>query len=209
GPHALPGLYYAMVTLRASGATLDWFLRATHVDMAQAMDEAAQACAAEEGLFFFPYLRNVSDDPTDPDLHGGLMLSLRETHTRAHMTRAVLEGLAFEARRLLERLRSAGAVPRLGRPHIRVVGGPSQNRLWMQLKAATLGATLESGTEPEAGARGAAWLAARAAGAEPPAITDEAAAIYQASPAEERSYQERYETYASILDTLTRALERP
>lgn len=163
GHHALAGHYYLMATLRASGSVFDWLVRtlngagqnaeAVRLRITQA---ASQIPLGAEGLRFIPHLRQLTDDPGDPALPGGVFWGLRESHGSGHFARAVLEGLSFESYRLLQRMPGA-------KPHspLRAVGGPTANAVWMQVKAEMLGRPLEVYACPHAAAWGAAFLAWR------------------------------------------------
>jgi L-xylulokinase len=86
----------------------------------------------------------------------GAWIGLRAHHERGHLLRAVLEGVAFNHRTHLGWLREAFA---LERP-VRVCGGGSRSPEWTALLADTLGLPVEVTDGAEAGARGAALLAA-------------------------------------------------
>jgi glycerol kinase len=82
--------------------------------------------------------------------------------TRAHIARAVLEGIAFRGREVLETLLLDGATPRPAA--LRVDGGAARNDLLMQLQADTIGIPVERPTTVQAAALGAAYLAGCATG---------------------------------------------
>lgn len=166
GHHAVPGNYYLMATLRASGSVFDWFARTlsdggTGESVEAVRQRITQAASSvppgAEGLRFIPHLRQLTDNPGDIALPGGVFWGLRESHGLGHLARAVLEGLSFESYRLLERMRGAES-QESGDP-IRAVGGPTANALWMQIKAEMLGRPIEVYECPHAAAWGAAFLA--------------------------------------------------
>ncbi len=172
GHHALPDRYYAMTSMRASGSVFDWFVRmtrslepqpsqATQITperYEQVIQAATGIPMGADGITFVPHLRQLSDDPKDPSLPGGVFLGLRESHGLGHLARAVLEGLSLESERLLKRIEAAIG-PVGSSALIRAVGGPAQNALWMQLKADLYGLPFEVYTAPNAATWGAAWLA--------------------------------------------------
>jgi sugar (pentulose or hexulose) kinase len=169
GHHALPDRYCIMTAMRASGSVFDWFVRMagslgseiteiTPERYEQVIKAAAKIPMGADGITFVPHLRQLSDDPKDPSLPGGAFLGLRESHGLGHLARAVLEGLSLESERLLKRIE--GAIGPVGSSaFIRAVGGPSQNALWMQIKADLYGFPFEVYTAPNAATWGAAWLA--------------------------------------------------
>ncbi len=90
------------------------------------------------------------------------MLGLSLEHTRAHIARAVLEGVAHNLRWLLEVMGSHGMAP----TRLRVIGGGVRSDLWMQIIADVTGLIVDTVDHPQyAGARGAALLAAVGTGA--------------------------------------------
>lgn len=163
GHHAIPDTYYLMATLRASGSVFDWFAHALFPgeDVEAARQSITQAASSippgADGLRFIPHLRQLTDNPEDVALPGGVFWGLQESHHSGHLARAVLEGLSFESYRLLERMRGAGKQG--SSDPIRAVGGPTTNPVWMQIKADMLGRPIEIYECPHAAAWGAALLA--------------------------------------------------
>ena len=87
-----------------------------------------------DGVLFIPHLRGSIVPHRMPAARGGF-LGLREVHSRAHMARAVYEGLAMEYRLIVDRL---GEILALDFADIRCFGGGSQNAAWVQTKANVL-----------------------------------------------------------------------
>ncbi|MFS8571935.1 MAG: hypothetical protein LOD85_02755 [Clostridia bacterium] len=163
GHHVFPGLFYGMTTLRTSGLSATWFVRQMLTGAGPSYEElsrrAAESIPGARGLRFFPYFRTSADVVGAPD--SAMILGLRDFHTNGDLARALLEGLSFEARRLLERLRrGAGVAPQV----IRAVGGSTSNRCWMQLKAEILGLPVQIAAHQEGAAFGAALLAGLGSG---------------------------------------------
>lgn len=198
GAYALEGRFYAMASLRASGAAWDWFVRlaaGVHpVSHEQLLELAGAVPFGSEGVRFLPYLRRQSDDPAEVEPAGGVFAGLRETHHLGHLARAVLEGLSFETWRLLQSLKPAAGDPR---PPIRAVGGATRNPLWMQTKADLLGADLETYRSPHAAAWGAAWLAGHHLGLVP-----------QVRPQVQERFSPGGEDRRGLLEAYGRVLER-
>ena len=69
----------------------------------------ARSPPGAEGLLFLPYLTGERTPYADP-LARGAFVGLTVRHTQPHMTRAVLEGVAFGLRDSLELIREAGRV---------------------------------------------------------------------------------------------------
>ena len=92
--------------------------------------EAATVSPGAEGLFFLPYLTGERTPHPDP-LARGAFIGLTTRHTRAHMARAVLEGVAFGLRDSLEILKSMN----LSIGNVRISGGGARSPLWRQIHA--------------------------------------------------------------------------
>jgi xylulokinase len=112
-----------------------------------------------EGLVFLPAMQGAMA----PEWNGsarGVFYGLTLAHTRAHMTRAVLEGSAFGLRDILEAMISAGLDVR----RLTIVGGGAKGPLWRQIKADVTGLPVRVPINVETTATGAAILAAVASG---------------------------------------------
>jgi sugar (pentulose or hexulose) kinase len=149
-----------MASMRASGASWDWFVRlasglhpATHQEL---IALAQRVPFGSEGARFLAYVRQQSVNPLEPQPTAGAFLGLHENHGLGHLARAVLEGLSFETYRLFEEIVKATGNPL---PPIRAVGGSTQNPLWIQSKADFMQTPIETYRSPHAAAWGAAWLA--------------------------------------------------
>jgi xylulokinase len=90
----------------------------------------------------------------DPYVRGAF-LGLSTRHGRAHLTRALLEGVAFALRDCLELIRDKGIVIR----EIRATGGGARSSFWLQIMADVFGLPITRVENPEGGAAGAAILA--------------------------------------------------
>jgi xylulokinase len=163
--HAVPGRWHFMgVTLSAAGS-LQWYrdTLAPGESFDALVAEAESAPAGSEGLLFLPYLSGERTPHPDP-LARGSFVGLTVRHRRAHLTRAVLEGVAFSMRDCFALLQGAG----LGEvKQVRVAGGGAKSPLWRRICASVLGAELVTVTSTEGAAYGAALLAGVGAGAWP------------------------------------------
>lgn len=169
--HAVPGKWHVMGVMLSAGGSLRWFRdtlcqaeASTAAETGRDPYEYITASAATvppgaEGLTFLPYLTGERTPHKDPDAKGAFIgLSLR--HTRAHMARAVLEGVAFGMRDSLEIIRGMG-VPI---EEIRASGGGARSAHWRQIQADVNGVPLVTINIDEGPAYGAALLATVAAG---------------------------------------------
>lgn len=156
--HAMPDRWYTMGAILNGGIALRWW-RNTLGERA-AGDYNTMLAAAEnipagsDGLIFLPYLAGERTPHMDADATGAF-IGLTMQHTQAHMTRAVLEGVAFAFRDCLELLRTIGPVPK----QFVIGGGGSQGPLWRAILASVLGVSLRTLQGREHTALGAAMLA--------------------------------------------------
>jgi len=163
--HAVPGKWHFMgVTLAAAGS-LQWYrdTLAPSEGFDAIVAEAERAPAGSEGLLFLPYLSGERTPYPDP-LARGSFVGLTLRHRRAHMTRAVLEGVAFSMKDCFGLLQGAG----LGAVReVRIAGGGAKGPLWRRIVASVLGLPMVTATSTEGAAYGAALLAGVGAAAWP------------------------------------------
>jgi xylulokinase len=156
--HAVPGRWHLMSVMLSAAGSLRWFrdALAPGVDFADLVAPAAEVRAGSDGLLFLPYLSGERSPHADP-LARGAFIGLTLGHDRRHMTRAVLEGVAFGLRDGLDLMTAAGMTPP---DQIRASGGGTASPLWRQILADVLGAEIATVDTTEGAAYGAAVLAA-------------------------------------------------
>jgi xylulokinase len=125
--HLHPQLFAPMGTMQAAGGARDWLLRQIG-EISE--DEIGQVAPGANGLLFLPYLLGERSPWWNPKARGAYV-GLTMSHSRAEMTRAVLEGVAFNLRMILDALESQGA----SIPAIRLIGGGAQSLLWQRILA--------------------------------------------------------------------------
>jgi xylulokinase len=172
--HAVPGRWHVMGVTQAAGLSLRWFRDRFGAAPAgsnpdkDARDpypyerlcaEAAAAPPASDGVFWAPYLMGERTPHCDPYARAAL-IGLSATHTRAHVVRAILEGVAFSLRDSFTIFREMH-LP-VGR--IRLGGGGARSPLWRQIQADVYGHAVEIVQAEEGAAYGAAILAGTGAG---------------------------------------------
>jgi xylulokinase len=163
--HAVPGRWHLMGVMLSAAGSLQWYrdTLAPGLTFDALLAEAEEAPPGSEGLLFLPYLTGERTPHPDP-LARGAWVGLTSRHRRAHLTRALLEGVAFGLRDGFALLRAAG----LGATgEVRVSGGGARSQLWRQILASVLGVELVSVAAGEGAAYGAALLAGVGAGAWP------------------------------------------
>jgi xylulokinase len=161
--HAVPGMWHFMGVMLSAAGSLQWYrdtlVPGTSFD--DLLKEAEGVPAGSEGLQFLPYLSGERTPHPDP-LARGAFIGLTIRHTRGHMTRAVLEGVAFGLKDSFTLIQNAG----LGTiTQVRASGGGTKGALWRQILASVLEAELVTVNTAEGAAYGAALLAGVGAGA--------------------------------------------
>lgn len=154
--HAVPGKYHLMGVTLAAGGSMQWW-RETLDDgssFAELSDAAAAIPPGAEGLLFLPYLSGERTPHRDP-LARGTFFGLTTRHTKAHMTRALMEGVVFSLREAVEIMRELG----IEMDHARATGGGARGTLWRELQADIYRMPVARTTTEEGPAYGAALLA--------------------------------------------------
>jgi xylulokinase len=170
--HAVRGKWHLMGCVLSAGGSLQWYrnqlgqaeiaaAKKRKVDPYDVLSEqAAQAPAGCEGLFFLPYLTGERTPHADPHARGAWIgLSLR--HGRPHLVRSVIEGATYAMRDSLEIIKQMGVPVR----EIRLSGGGARGDLWRQIQADIYGQKVSLINASEGPAYGVALLAAAGTGA--------------------------------------------
>jgi xylulokinase len=161
--HAVPGMWHFMGVMLSAAGSLQWYrdTLAPGVSFDDLVKEAESVPAGSEGLQFLPYLSGERTPHPDP-LARGAFIGLTVRHGRGHLTRAVLEGVAYGLKDSFTLIKNAG----LGEiSQVRASGGGTKSALWRQILASVLEAELVTVNTTEGAAYGAALLAATGAGA--------------------------------------------
>jgi xylulokinase len=164
-PHVVPGPFTTETGINTTGAAVAWIAqllyagrsgRATAADFARLDSEAGAVPPGADGVVALPILGD--GERTDPAVRAAIAgLSLR--HDRAHVARAVLEGVAFSIRDQLDLLRSGGTPV----DELRVSGGDTRLSSWAKIKADVLGIPVRT-IVGDAAVGGVAMLAGIGAG---------------------------------------------
>jgi xylulokinase len=208
--HAVPGKWHFMGVMLSAAGSLRWFrdTLAPGVEFADLVEEAAAIAPGSDGLFYLPYLTGERTPHPDP-LARGAFVGLTVRHKRAHMTRAVLEGVAYGLRDSFELMKQAGIADI---QQVRISGGGAKSPLWRQILADVFGAELVTVNTAEGAAYGAALLAATGTGAF--ASVEEACATAititgRTTPgANSGVYQELYPLYGELYPALRPLFQR-
>ena len=167
--HAVPNMWHFMGVMLSAAGSLQWYrdTLAPQMSFDELLNEAQTVSAGSEGLQFLPYLSGERTPHPDP-LARGAFIGLTLRHSRAHMTRAVLKGVAFGLKDSFTLIQNTG----LGKiTQVRASGGGTKGALWRQILASVLDAELVTINTTEGAAYGAALLAGVGAGAWPNAAS--------------------------------------
>jgi xylulokinase len=166
--HAVHGKWHMMGVSLTGGGALQWFTEKICDGLGKGKDqryklltaEAEKIAAGSEGLFFLPYLAGERTPHADPHARG-CFIGLTLKHGRGHLTRAVMEGVAYAMRDSLTIIRELHVPVK----QIRASGGGSKNPLWRQIQADAFGQDVVTINAEQGPAYGVALLAAVGAGA--------------------------------------------
>jgi xylulokinase len=209
--HAYPtGAFFVENPGWLSGGAVRWAARLLGLSGDAALDAlAAAAPPGAGGVAFVPALAGAMTPVWRPHARGTLH-GLAAAHGPGHVARAVLEGLAFAARDVIERLAVLGLPP----ARVLLLGGGSRSAVWAQLRADVLGLPHDVAASTDTCPIGAAMIASVAAGVHP----DLAAAAARAPPPARRFAPDpraaeaagaAYRRYRALVERLAPLAEAP
>lgn len=205
--HALPDRWHLMGVMLSAAGSLQWYRDtiAPHESFDALVATAASAPPGSAGLLFLPYLSGERTPHPDP-LARGAWVGLTARHRREHLTRALLEGVAFGLRESFDLLAAVGLT---AVRQVRVAGGGARSALWRQILADVLGVELVTVATTEGAAYGAALLAGVGVGGWPDVQSAGQATIRLGPPAtpDDRArevYERAYSLYSGLYEALRR-----
>ena len=169
--HAVPGKWHVMGVTQGAGLSLQWFRNQVAPDSVKAAEEsgvdaydilteqAAQAPAGSEGLFWLPYLMGERTPHLDAAARGG-WVGLTAKHSRAHLIRSLIEGVSYSLKDCLEIIESLGSKVAV----VRASGGGARSAFWRRMLAAVFDRPIATLETQEGSAYGAALLAMAGSG---------------------------------------------
>jgi xylulokinase len=204
-------MWHFMGVMLSAAGSLQWYRDTLAAGMSfdELLKEAESIPVGCEGLQFLPYLSGERTPHPDP-LARGAFIGLTLRHSRAHMTRAVLEGVAFGLKDSFTMIQNAG----LGAiTQVRASGGGTKGALWRQILASVLNAELVTVNTTEGGAYGAALLAGVGAGAwtDVPSACKACIKISgstQPESSQVETYREGYSIYQELYPALKQSFGR-
>ena len=162
--HALPNTWHQMGVILSATDSLNWLSEVSGKKAGDLTAELGESLKAPSGVSFLPYLSGERTPYNDSAIRGSFT-GLAHESSRAVLTQAVLEGVAFAFRDSLEALKTAGTIL----TRVTAIGGGSRSRYWLKAIATALQVPVDL---PADGDFGAAFGAARlgliaATGADP------------------------------------------
>lgn len=136
--HVTDGLWYPGTATKAAASSYRWYRDTFGGDYAQLNAGAEQISIGAEGLLYHPYINGELTPYADPTLCGSF-IGMRATHTKAHFTRSVLEGVSLSLLHSMKTLVRIGIKPA---KRATIIGGGAKGALWRQITADCLGIEL-------------------------------------------------------------------
>ncbi len=164
--HAVPGKWHLMGVTQGAGLSLQWFRSHLAAELANAAsergaaiydlltDEAEGVPPGAEGLLWLPYLMGERTPHLDPFARG-CWVGITAKHTRGHLIRSILEGVAYSLNDCLGIIASLGT----GVSSVRASGGGARSPLWLGILANVFRKPVVTLQTQEGSAYGAALLA--------------------------------------------------
>jgi xylulokinase len=162
---AYAGQYNLAAGMATTGSLTRWFRDTLAPDLpeetayATLFAQAESIPAGSEGLLLLPYFSGERTPINDPKARG-VIAGLTLAHSRAHLYRATLEGVAYGIRHNIEAFRAMGAPVK----RIVAVGGGTQSQTWLQIVSDVAGIAQEVPALTIGASYGDAFLAGLAAG---------------------------------------------
>lgn len=201
--HVLPRTWYVIGVVLSAGGAFAWFMDQMARELsredriARLNDEAESVAPGADGVTFLPYLQGDRTPHRDADARAAF-LGLSLAHSRAHMTRAVLEGVCFALRDSLVILQELGLRP----TSLLLTGGGARSAFLRRLQAEIFGVPVCTVNREEGPAYGAALLGAIGVGAfadlgAATRATLQRGALERPDPSAHAEYQRHYDRYRS------------
>jgi L-xylulokinase len=209
--YAIPGMYLMLEGSPTSASNLEWFVteflgaeqRAARRRGASVYDLCNEMAASvkdgDDVPVFMPFLYGSNANPRAK----GCLIGLRGGHTRAHVVRAIYEGIVFGHHTHVQRLLKFRSTPET----IRFTGGAARSTVWVQMFADCFQIPVEIPAGTELGALGATIAAAVAVGIHPGykeavAAMARVARRHEPDPGKKDRYAAKYGRYQKVLQAL-------
>jgi len=213
--HVVPNAFVVEASMFTTGSALRWFRdnlgsEEIHiadergVDPYDILTEAAEKSPpGSEGVIHIPHFVGSGAPNWNPHTRG-IFAGLALGHSRHHLIRAILEGVSYEIRTNVEVMRELG----LPSQQVRVTGGASRSKTWMQIQADVLRAPVIRSKMEEASAIGAAILAFKGVNVFSSVVDASEEMVQTLEPLQPRAetldvYQKGYATFKTLYDAIS------
>lgn len=200
--HVVPGLWYPGTATSSCANSYRWYRDAFESGSFEELNQGAEKVpAGSDGLMFHPYLNGELTPYNDPLLKASYT-GVSSRHTKAHFTRATLEGVAFSLKDCMNTVNELG----MKMERVRIIGGGAKGALWRQIVADVLGLKLQK-IKVDDSSFGTAILTAVGIGWYP-SFADAAEACIEIdseiepNPETVKVYEKLFEKYKDIHDAL-------
>jgi xylulokinase len=211
----VPNAFVVEASMFTTGAALKWFRdNLGSAEMAIADENsldpydvltkaASQITPGSEGVIHIPHFAGAGAPNWNPRARG-VFAGLALGHTRAHLIRAILEGVSYEIRTNIEVMRELG----LPSKEVRVTGGAARSDVWMQIQADILRTPVIRTKMEEATAVGAAVLGFKGIGVFKSVTQAAEEMVRILPPLQPRSetlavYKKGFETFKALYDAIS------
>lgn len=201
--HVIPSKYFLNGCMASSGSIIKWFKNefAPSSDYKMLDSDSLNIPPGSDGLILLPYFIGEKTPINDP-LARGVFFGLTLSHQRAHLYRAILEGISFGFLHHIKVLAENNLFPR----KVRVTNGGANSMLWKQITSDVLGLPLEQIAHHPGSSLGAAFVAGMGIGAfsgwEEVEKFIQIAGVVQPNISTHRFYLELFEVYQNIYKDL-------
>ncbi|MFX1482779.1 MAG: xylulokinase [Promethearchaeota archaeon] len=213
--HVVPDSFVVEASMFTTGSALKWFRDNLGVEEVSIADkrrvdpyeviteEASTIPPGSEGVIHIPHFAGAGAPNWNPHARG-IFAGLALGHTRAHIIRAILEGVSYEIRTNVEVMRELGLRAR----EVRVTGGAARSQVWMQIQADILRTPVVRTQMEEATAVGAAILAFKGVGvfnSVSQAAEEMVQTLEPLQPSKDtlKVYQNGYKTFKSLYSAIS------
>lgn len=177
-----------------SAGNLEWFVKQWQLDYQYINQAVSELAPAKSSVLFVPFLYGSN---AGLGMQAGFY-GIQSHHTQAYLLQAIYEGVLFSLMYHLNRMKQR--FPQA--TYLRVTGGPTKSKIWLQMLADFTGMTLEVPQIEETGCLGAALMAMQGLGEQANVFEKQSMLSIQPNPDHFEAYQHKYQRYQQLTDAL-------
>ena len=202
GIHPEKGECGAMASLVSAGSALKWYKNLIGDDFRTIDAEASMRRDSAKDIFVLPYVAGAGFPHNRPEA-GGTIHGFRLGNDKYDIARAVMEGVAFEAKGVIDEFAAAG----MKIDRLMMTGGAARSDLWSSIVGAVTGCEIYRPAEPETCCMGAAAIALKGEGVfadygEAASVLSKSAPLGENDPDDVAFYEKKYERYRALRSKL-------